>query len=65
MTSRKSSGSKRVDSGVEPTRSQNITVSWRRSASAGAGASRDTQKLKVLSVSVGASIGVDDPRRRA
>src|SRR5215472_12611549 len=32
MTSRKSSGSRRDDSGVEPTRSQNITVSWRRSA---------------------------------
>jgi hypothetical protein len=29
-------GSKRIDSGVDPTRSQNITVSWRRSASAGA-----------------------------
>src|SRR5262249_28956898 len=28
-----SSGSKRVDSAVEPTRSQNITVRWRRSAS--------------------------------
>src|SRR5580693_5295710 len=32
MTSRKSSGSSRVDSAVEPTRSQNITVIWRRSA---------------------------------
>src|SRR5215472_6730077 len=32
MTSRKSSGSSRADSSVEPTRSQNITVSWRRSA---------------------------------
>ena len=29
----RSSGSNRVDSGVEPTRSQNITVSCRRSAS--------------------------------
>ena len=27
-----SSGSSREDSAVEPTRSQNITVSWRRSA---------------------------------
>src|SRR5215472_5292117 len=35
MTSRKSSGSRRDDSGVEPTRSQNITVSWRRSALSG------------------------------
>ena len=34
MTSRKSSGSSRADSAVEPTRSQNITVSCRRSASA-------------------------------
>src|SRR6516164_8477071 len=32
MTSRKSSGSIPVESAVEPTRSQNITVSWRRSA---------------------------------
>src|SRR6516164_6465776 len=33
MSSRRSSGSNRVESGVEPTRSQNIAVSWRRSAS--------------------------------
>src|SRR5712671_4712765 len=39
MTSRRSSGSSRAASSVEPTRSQNITVSWRRSASVGAGAS--------------------------
>src|ERR671933_1767904 len=32
MTSRRSSGSRRAESAVEPTRSQNITVSWRRSA---------------------------------
>ena len=32
MTSRMSSGSSRADNAVEPTRSQNITVSWRRSA---------------------------------
>ena len=32
MTSRRSSGSSRADSAVEPTRSQNITVSCRRSA---------------------------------
>src|SRR5262252_1077075 len=31
-TSRRSSGSSREASAVEPTRSQNITVSWRRSA---------------------------------
>ena len=33
MTSRRSSGSNCVDSAVEPTISQNITVNWRRSAS--------------------------------
>ena len=32
MTSRKSSGSMRAESAVEPTRSENITVTWRRSA---------------------------------
>src|ERR1700730_15170477 len=38
MTSRRSSGSKRTESGVEPTRSQNMTVSWRRSAPSARGA---------------------------
>src|ERR1700724_4703688 len=32
MISRKSPGSRRAESAVEPTRSQNMTVSWRRSA---------------------------------
>src|SRR5262249_31268984 len=32
MTSRRSSGSMLADSAVEPTRSENITVTWRRSA---------------------------------
>ena len=32
MTSRRSSGSMRAASAVEPTRSENITVTWRRSA---------------------------------
>jgi hypothetical protein len=32
MTSRKSSGSMRADRAVEPTKSENITVTWRRSA---------------------------------
>ena len=36
MTSRRSSGSIPVESAVDPTRSQNITVSWRRSASGAA-----------------------------
>jgi hypothetical protein len=35
MMSRKSSASIRTDSAVEPTRSQNITVNCRRSASIG------------------------------
>src|SRR5215471_15447876 len=34
MISRMSSGSRRAASAVEPTRSQNMTVSWRRSAEA-------------------------------
>ena len=38
MTSRMSSGSSRADSAVEPTRSQNMTVSWRRSAAGSMGA---------------------------
>ena len=32
MISRRSSGSMRAESAVEPTRSENITVTWRRSA---------------------------------
>ena len=32
MTSRRSSGSMRAESAVEPTKSENITVTWRRSA---------------------------------
>src|SRR5215469_11369306 len=35
---RRSSGSRRADSAVEPTRSQKMTVSWRRSAVSEAGA---------------------------
>ena len=37
MTSRKSSGSMRAESAVEPTRSENITVTWRRSAASASG----------------------------
>src|SRR6516225_7672021 len=32
MTSRRSSGSMRADNAVDPTKSENITVTWRRSA---------------------------------
>ena len=39
MTSRRSSGSSRAESAVEPTRSQNSTVSCRRSAARGAASS--------------------------
>ena len=35
MTSRRSSGSMRAESAVEPTKSENITVTWRRSAVSG------------------------------
>ena len=41
MIARMSSGSSRADIAVEPTRSQNITVSWRRSAASGAGSCAD------------------------
>src|SRR5262249_25434217 len=37
MTSRRSSGSMRVESAVEPTKSENITVTWRRSAASTGG----------------------------
>jgi hypothetical protein len=39
MTSRRSSGSIRAASAVEPTRSENITVTWRRSPTASRGGS--------------------------
>src|SRR6185436_15456425 len=35
MTSRRSSGSIRAESAVEPTRSENITVTWRRFGAVG------------------------------
>ena len=38
MTSRRSSGSMRAESAVEPTKSENITVTWRRSARSSGGA---------------------------
>src|SRR5262249_32614758 len=43
MTSRRSSGSMRADSAVEPTKSENITVTWRRSARSSGGALRAAQ----------------------
>jgi hypothetical protein len=50
MTARRSSGSSRANNAVEPTRSQNITVNWRRSASAGA----DASETAALTAAVGA-----------
>ena len=38
MTSRRSSGSMRAERAVEPTKSENITVTWRRSARSSGGA---------------------------
>src|SRR5436190_17701067 len=63
MTSRRSSGSIRAESAVEPTRSENMTVTWRRSpvsadrcvaAGAAATASHGTALLDVLEVGNGA-----------
>ena len=51
MTSRKSSGSMRVESAVDPTKSENITVTWRRSARSSGGA------LGVLDVVVASTQG--------
>ena len=47
MTSRRSSGSSRAPSAVEPTRSQNMTVSWRRSGPCGACGSTGAGALPV------------------
>src|ERR1700682_5774890 len=53
MTSRKSSGSSRPDSAVESTRSQNITVSWRRSPSGTSWLTKDFSDLATVeSISV-------------
>ena len=43
----KSSGSMRAESAVEPTRSENITVTWRRSAESGGSAQRWTQATAI------------------
>ena len=45
MIARRSSGSSRADRGVEPTRSQNITVTWRRSASGCTGESGASRRV--------------------
>src|SRR5258708_4363235 len=57
MTSRRSSGSSWAERAVEPTTSQNRTVSWRRSASLGGGPSavdgRPGEHAVVLTVEAG------------
>src|SRR5262249_47133209 len=58
MISRRSSGSKRTDSAVEPTRSQNMMVRWRRSAAAG------TSEGSVATAATGAA-GTALPRSAA
>ncbi len=64
MTSRRSSGSSRAESAVEPTRSQNITVSCRRSASAGAGASRDAAVTAAAGTAAPSAAIASSSRRR-
>src|SRR6202035_3216956 len=49
--SRMSSGSSRAESAVEPTRSQNMTVSWRRSAGAAGEEGGALPTLGLLAVS--------------
>ena len=48
MTSRRSSGSMRAESAVEPTKSENITVTWRRSARSSGCALRAPDVLAAL-----------------
>ena len=48
MTSRRSSGSMRADSAVEPTKSENITVTWRRSAVSWGFGSAPSGRLRLL-----------------
>src|ERR1700739_1196680 len=53
MTSRRSSGSRRDESSVEPTRSQNITVSCRRSATSTRGAAGAMSGAGVAAAPIG------------
>ena len=59
MTSRKSSGSMRADSAVEPTRSENITVTWRRSA-VGSTATEIDGGIAAVKIGAGLTSGVAD-----
>jgi hypothetical protein len=61
FTARRSSGSSRADSAVEPTRSQNITVSCRRSAPSTRGAGDDVTGAGAPA----ASIGLPQPPQNA
>src|SRR5262252_9120681 len=57
MTSRKSSGSMRAESSVEPTKSQNMTVSCRRSAASARGGDDGTAGAGAA----GALVGLPQP----
>ena len=62
MTWRMSSGSRRAESAVEATRSQNMTVSWRRSAvSRAASAGEGLRDRGARATSSGAADGVFSP----
>src|SRR5215831_2924380 len=60
MTSRRSSGSIRADSAVEPTKSENITVTWRRSADADAASVAAPGLLTLVSCWVSFAIRSDE-----
>ena len=62
MTSRKSSGSIRAERTVEPTRSENITLFWRRSARS----SRETLgALDLVATSAGGGLAAPVSSRKA
>src|SRR5262249_24860051 len=65
MTSRRSSGSMRADSAVEPTRSENITVTWRRSADADAASVAASGLLTLFSCWLNFAIALRMRRRWA
>ena len=62
MTSRRSSGSMRAESAVEPTKSENITVTWRRSARSSGGA---LGALDVVAASTEGALPLASLRRAA
>src|SRR5580704_11120107 len=62
MTSRRSSGSMRAERAVEPTKSENITVTWRRSARASGAA---LGALDAVATSAEAALPLASARRAA